>query len=184
LQQARTRRLHQACEHAYDKQAADRLLPQDSGQQFLTDALNEAKRRLQENPDCAKLFGGESKALKKLDELKFKFGSLDKGGIAEINGRNVTLDSSRFGAQGATMAFATNITQSTLQSYPSTSFTLQTLTITGSTFGAFALLHELGHRSKIYGQYDRDGGSQFDNLRTGANNERIRAGCFGELQPH
>jgi hypothetical protein len=56
--------------------------PQNSGQQFLTEGLDEARKRLRENPECAKLFGGETKALKKLNELKFKFGTLDKGGIA------------------------------------------------------------------------------------------------------
>ncbi|HKG48371.1 MAG TPA: S8 family serine peptidase [Pyrinomonadaceae bacterium] len=158
--------------------------PQDSGQPFLTTALDEARRRLRENADCAKLFGGEKNALKKLSELKFKFGSLPDRGIARIKGKNVTLDSARFAAQGSNLAFVTNIRESTVQGYPSTSFTLRNLVITGSTFGAFVLLHELGHRTKIYGKYDNDGGSQYDNLPTGANNEKIRAACFGELEPY
>jgi RHS repeat-associated protein len=157
--------------------------PQNTGQQFLIDALAEAKKRLQ-NDNCANLFGGEEKALKKLDELKFKFGSLDNGGIAEINGKNVTLDSNSFGPQGATLAFATNLRESTVQGNPSTSFTSRTLKITGATFGAFVLLHELGHRNKIYGKYDKDGGSQYSNLPAGVNNEMIRAGCFDELTPN
>ena len=160
------------------------LVPQESGQPFLTGALDEAKRRLQENPECAELFGGQEKALKKLNELKFKFGSLDNEGIAGIKGKNVTLDSGRFSARGATLGFATNIRQSTVQGHPSTSFTFKTLTVTGSTFGAFAVLHELGHRSKIYGQYDKDGGSQYTNLPAGANNEKVRAACFRELIPN
>jgi hypothetical protein len=157
--------------------------PQESGQPFLTSALNEAQKRLQENPDCAKLFGGVKNALKKLGELKFTFGSLEKGGIAAIKGRNVTLDSSRFTAQGGTLTFVANIRESTVQGYPSTSFTLQYLVVTGVTYGAFALLHELGHRTKIFGKYDNDGGSQYDKLPTAANNEKIRAACFGELEP-
>ena len=157
---------------------------QNTGQPFLTEALDEAKRRLQENADCAKLFGGEKNALKKLEELKFKFGSLDNEGIADLKGKNVTLDSGRFAARGSNLPFATDIRESTVQGHPSTSFTLKRLTVTGSTFGAFVLLHELGHRSKIYGKYDKDGGSQFNNLRSGANNEKIRAACFGELEPN
>ncbi len=152
-------------------------------QQFLTDALDEVRRRLQ-NPECAKLFGGEKNAVKKLNELNFKPGTLKTGNIAKIEGKDVTLDSGRFTAQGGKLAFASNIKESTVQGYPSTSFTLGTLTLTGTTFGAFILLHELGHRTKIYGKYDNDGGSQYDNLPTGANNEKIRAACFGELQPN
>jgi hypothetical protein len=101
------------------------------------------------------------------DQLKFKFGSVDNQGIAEIKGKYVTLDSGRFSAQAAPLAFVTNVRQSTVQRHPSTTFTLKMLTITDSTFGAFVLLHELGHRSKIYGQYDKDGGSQYNNLPTG-----------------
>lgn len=163
---------------------AEGLDLQDTGQPFLTNALEEAKKRLEENADCAKLFGGIKNALKKLSEMKFIFGSLDRGGIAEIKGKNVTLDSGRFSSQGVKLGFATNITESVGQVHPSTSYTLRTLTVTGSTFGAFVLLHELGHRIKIYGKYDKDGGSEYNNLPTGANNEKIRTACFGELEPN
>jgi hypothetical protein len=46
--------------------------------------------------------------LKKLGELKFTFGTLDRGGYAEIKGKNVTLDSERFNAAGSMVDFATN----------------------------------------------------------------------------
>ena len=166
------------------RKLAQGLELQDSGPPFLTSALEEARRRLQENADCAKLFGGLKNALKMLGELKFKFGSLDRGGYAEIKKKEVTLDSSRFSARGGKLVFVTDIKESTGQVHSSTSFNARELRITGSTFGAFVVLHELGHRAKIYGKYDNDGRSQYDALPTGANNEKIRASCFGELAPY
>ena len=152
-------------------------------QKFLTDSLEEAKKRISEDPNCAKLFGGEKNALKKLKELKFRFSSLNNRGIAEIKGKNVTLDSERFNGEGAMLTFATNITKTTTQGFPTISFNRNTLHIKGSSFGAFVLLHELGHRTNIFGEFDKDGGSQIDELSTGANNEKVRASCFSELTP-
>jgi hypothetical protein len=156
--------------------------PQNTEEPFLTRALKEATRLLQENADCANLFGGQQKAMKKLRELKFTFGTVDKNSIAKIDGKNVTLDSQRFGAAGATFDFATNISESTsVQGYPRTTVTFRTANITGSTFGAFVILHELGHRANIYGKYNKDGSNI---LATAANNEMIRAACFGEITPY
>jgi hypothetical protein len=151
--------------------------------QFLTISLEETKKRIRENRECAELFGGEKKALSELDKLQFEFGTLDNDGIAEIKGKKVTLDNNRFSSAGSIVGFATNIRESTVEGRQSTSFTLKTLAITGSTFGAFVLLHELGHKTKIYGKYEKDGSPQYINLPAAANNEKIRAACFGELEP-
>jgi hypothetical protein len=51
-----TQRLHQACEHAYDKQAADRLLPQNPTP-LTQDQINKVQSDITEtlkNPGCAK----------------------------------------------------------------------------------------------------------------------------------
>ncbi len=57
------------------------------------------------------------------------------------------------------------------------------LVLTGKEFAAFAVAHELGHKRKIYGEYDKDGNSVFAQLESGANNEKIRAACFAEFEP-
>jgi hypothetical protein len=46
------------------------------------------------------------------------------------------------------------------------------LVLTGSDFAAFAVAHKLGHKRKIYGEYDNDGSSAISNLESGANNEK------------
>jgi RHS repeat-associated protein len=156
--------------------------PQNTEEPFLTRALKEATRLLQENADCANLFGGQQKAMKKLRELKFISGTVNKGDIAKIDGNKVTVDSGRFSEAGATLGFASNIRESTsVGGYPRTTFTPGTAKITGTTFGAFVVLHELGHRAKIFGKYDQDAGNE---LARSANNEVIRAGCFSELAPY
>jgi hypothetical protein len=63
--------------------------PQNTEEPFLTRALKEATRLLQENADCANLFGGQQKAMKKLRELKFISGTVNKGDIAKIDGNKV-----------------------------------------------------------------------------------------------
>jgi hypothetical protein len=120
--------------------------------------------------------------MKKLRELKFISGTVNKGDIAKIDGNKVTVDSGRFSEAGATLGFASNIRESTsVGGYPRTTFTPGTAKITGTTFGAFVVLHELGHRAKIFGKYDQDAGNE---LARSANNEVIRAGCFSELAPY
>jgi hypothetical protein len=57
------------------------------------------------------------------------------------------------------------------------------LVLSGKEFAAFAVAHELGHKRKIYGEYDKDGASVLSNLESGANNEKIRAACFDEFEP-
>src|SRR6185503_18664096 len=132
-------------------------------------------KRINEQKSCADVFGGREKALKALDQLKFNPGLLDNGGIMEINGNNVTVDPNRFTQSGQTLPLSLNIQRSTVQGYPSTRYDVMVLKLSGKEFAAFAMGHELGHKRKIYGEYEKDESSAFSSLAAGANNEKIRA---------
>jgi hypothetical protein len=155
--------------------------PQESLEQLLQSGKDELRKRINERESCAKVFGGKKKALKALDQLNFSFGTLERG-IMEINGNNVTVDQERF-HDGQQLPLALNIQKSTVQGHPSTRYDPMALILTGKEFAAFAVGHELGHKRKIYGEYDNDGSSAFSNLEGGANNEKIRAACFDEFAP-
>lgn len=100
-----------------------------------------------------------------------------------IKDNEVTVDRNRFSENGAQLPLALHIEKLTVQGYPSTRFELMALTLTGKEFAAFAIGHEVGHKRKIYGEYDVDGSSTVSNLEAGANNEKIRAACFDEFDP-
>jgi hypothetical protein len=163
--------------------AQTRSNPQNTLDDLLQQGRTELISRINEQKACADVFGGREKALKALNQLKFKPGSLDNGGIMEIKGNNVTVDTSRFTESGQTLALALNISKSTVQGHPSTRYDLMSLKLSGKEFAAFAIGHELGHKRKIYGEYNNDGSSAFSNLEAGANNEKIRAACFSEFAP-
>jgi YD repeat-containing protein len=158
-------------------------VPQNTMDGLLQQGKAELISRINERKTCADVFGGKEKALKALSQLKFKPGSLQREGIMAIRDNNVTVDTTRFVESGQTLALALNISKSTVQGYPSTSYDLMTLNLSGKEFAAFVIGHELGHKRKIYGEYDIDGSSVFSNLAAGANNEKIRAACFSEFEP-
>ncbi len=156
--------------------------PQNSLEQLLQSGIDELRKRINERESCAKIFGGKKKALKALDQLNFSFGALVRG-IMEIKGNNVTVDQNQFNDAGQPLPLALNIRKSTVQGYPSTRYDPMELILTGKEFAAFAVGHELGHKRKIYGEYNNDGSSGVSNLEGGANNEKIRAACFHEFAP-
>jgi hypothetical protein len=163
--------------------AQTRSNPQNTLDDLLQQGRTELISRINEQKACADVFGGREKALKALNQPKLKPGSLDNGGIMEIKGNNVTVYTSRFTESGQTLALALNISKSTVQGHPSTRYDLMSLKLSGKEFAAFAIGHELGHKRKIYGEYNNDGSSAFSNLEAGANNEKIRAACFSEFAP-
>jgi YD repeat-containing protein len=162
--------------------------PQRTAQQLRDDGINELKKRLHERPECAKLFGGEKKALKALDKIQFSFAHLGNSAIAQTIGKSITIDPAEFTEEGGMVYISQNI-RNVKNAYGgyTTSWTEMMLTLSGTTFAAFGLFHEFGHVSKIYDkEYDNDGniGNTFGfHLEQGANNEKIRMACFGELQP-
>jgi hypothetical protein len=97
-------------------------------------------------------------------------------GIRLINGDAIK-------AKGDMLPIALNIKKSGTKYVKQTSYDFAVLTLKGTVFAAFAIAHELGHKRKIYGDYDDDGGP-LSILESGANNEKIRAACFDELEPH
>ena len=156
--------------------------PQNPLEPLLQQGKDELKKRISERKPCADVFGGKDKALKALSQLKFSPGTLETG-IMQINGNNVTVDQNPFNKSGRTLPLALNIRTSAVPGGTSTKYDLMALHLTGKEFAAFAVGHELGHKRKVYGEYDNDGESPFSNLAEGANNEKIRAACFGEFAP-
>jgi hypothetical protein len=165
-------------------------VPQESDltpEELRAAGIRELKKRIHERPDCAKLFGGEKKALKDFDKIKFSFGTLSNNAVAETVGKNVTIDPSRYTEDGAILAISQDIRDSNVGGHKSTTWKQMTISISGTTFAAFVLFHEFGHVSKVYEKrFDNDGGvgNTFGfYLEQGANNEKIRAACFSELKP-
>jgi hypothetical protein len=101
----------------------------------------------------------------------------------EINGNKVIVDTNKFNENGQSLPLALGIEKVTTQGHPTTRYELMQLVLTGKEFAAFAVAHELGHKRKIYGEYDKDGQSVLSNLESGANNEKIRLACFAEFEP-
>jgi YD repeat-containing protein len=158
-------------------------IPQEPLEKLLQLGKDELEKRIKERKRCAEAFGGQEKALKALNQLRFSPGSLDNDRIMEIEGNKVTVDPNRFNEGGQPLPLALNIKKSNVQGHPSTTYTLMHLVLTGKEFAAFAVAHELGHKRKIYGEYDKDGSSAISRLESGANNEKIRDACFDEFAP-
>lgn len=136
---------------------------------------DELEKRIKENDPCAEFFGGKDKALKALEKLKPQMGNLPSPAIAAVNGSKVTLDSTRFTGSG------TPVTVMRFEKVEgaATHYASRNLSLSGAVFGAFAIGHELGHKTKSYDkQNDKDG---FDPTKVGLNNEKLRAACFPEL---
>jgi hypothetical protein len=149
-------------------------------QVLLERGKTEFEKRL-DNKSCGDLFGGKEKALKALKGLKFSPGIIDSG-IMEIHGNNVTVDTNRFNDSPQDLLLAWNISKMTIDGHPATGYLPVAMKISGADFAAFALAHEVGHKRKIYGEYDDD--NSFDGLAQGANNEKVRAACFSEFKTY
>jgi hypothetical protein len=164
-----------------------RQIPQNPAQGArLADAKIELKNRLQanngDNP-CARLFGGVTNALKKLDESIITFRSM--GGPISRDGITLEQDppltdaitlkrSIAINSDGRFMAIDGAIP---LMGRPG-------MAVAGVNYyrlgdiesAAFILAHELGHRT---GKLENDGNDDKDQMGAeGRNNERVRKACF------
>ncbi len=161
---------------------------EDQAKKLLAEGLEEVKKRIRERPACAALFGGIKQALRELDKVKFSFGFLEGGAFAEIAGKGVTIDPRKFIESGGTFPISQNIREVQEGAVKRTRWTSMSVTLSGATFAAFGIFHEFGHLRKVYDKRFNVDGVQQGNLHgyfleQGANNEKIRAACFSELQP-
>ncbi|HEX8279433.1 MAG TPA: hypothetical protein VF540_12090, partial [Segetibacter sp.] len=142
----------------------------------------ELEKRLQ-NPECSKLFGGFENAKKALLGTNFQFVTLNgprsekdqRHTVAATDGKKILINS-----QGAFMA-----KDGILIGWDDRKKIKQGITyyengkITGAmfendvTFGAFVLLHELGHRRNVIESKDNG-----DDEKTARNNTKIIEACF------
>jgi hypothetical protein len=133
-----------------------------------------------ENPsDCAKLFGGYEKALKLLNKTKYEVGNvlLDDGthGIAAVVGNTIILDPTRefFSDKKQAVYFDFGIKGKTING--------RIAMINGVVKTAFTLIHEMGHKAKIYDKdYDKDNSTK-SLLAQANNNEKFRKACFSDI---
>lgn len=162
------------------------------------DLLNRLGANNGKNP-CADLFGGYDKAIKALNDSKFSFMDLgaplsaDVGGEfvhAATKGKNVYINS-----QGGFMAFngqvPTQLSMLANTDRPNERAFVTRAAVPGGfvefrndvKFASFVLLHELGHRRRIYKNDDKDSiddknGTSLD--KTGRNNKKVLDACFPE----
>ncbi len=166
----------------------DGLLPKVSGtkEQLETFKLvqTEFLNRLK-NPTCASIFGGEKKALKRFKKFSIDFAKLDAETNMQIKKNKITINT-----DGAFFTSPDNlpnvvITYDRMEPYTvSDGFGGEIKGVARPTkmfrfgiieAGAFGLFHELGHKSKIYGKYNKDGN---DPIANGINSSKIYDACF------
>jgi RHS repeat-associated protein len=157
-------------------------------------ALADMLARLSKNNGknkCADAFGGLDKAMEALSKTNFEFESLggprDIGGNgfpsmyfynkldAYADGSKVGINSDgRFMMEGGRLPIANRPGESILAN--------EALFSLGDVEAAsFILLHELGHRRKIFGADDRDADQKGDDeAETDRNNKKIYDACFSE----
>jgi hypothetical protein len=159
-------------------------------------ALDELMKALGANNGkntCAELFGGYDKAMKTLKETKWKFEAMGApatsyagtGNNAVTKGKEVRINS-----QGGFMSQDGRVT--TLSG--ETAFVVALIPgekpgevvpdpfTDGVVFAAFVLLHELGHRSGIYGKDDEDGKDDKNGTaleKVVRNNKKLYEACYG-----
>jgi YD repeat-containing protein len=165
----------------------------ETQQKRFADAYKELLRRL-DRPECAKFFGGKKKALKSLGETHFNFADLNGTATAQTVGRNVTIDSTGpfMAVNGVAPKSQMNPETSAMGLFDATimidrgtgksgeASLVEFINLGDVDAAAFVLLHELGHKRKKFGKDNSDGDDPFANAR---NNEKIRAACFGEVNP-
>lgn len=160
-------------------------------QDRFTEARNILLERLNK-PDCAKVFGGLPKALKALNESKFKFkalgGPIKAGGSqlyradsATTKGQTITINTQgKFYMENLSLPFTNSAGRTDPGVLDLSEFSYGTpgehVNIgVDVVAAAFILAHELGHRTGIYGKDDKDGGKPD---RTARNNKKIYDACF------
>jgi RHS repeat-associated protein len=150
-------------------------------------AYKEMQKRL-ESCDCANLFGGDKKAKKLLSGTGFEMvpgseGAETRGGVIRIDNRgpfmaqNGVAPTSRL--PNPIPSWLPLRDNTILITFGPTDI-LRFINLGDVQASAFILLHELGHRAKIYGKYDIDDG---DPIAQGMNSEKIRKACFPEIEP-
>lgn len=145
-------------------------------QERLEAALKELEKRLNanggDNP-CAKFFGGLANAQQALKGTKFKFKTPGKPDAnAQTKGKKVLLN--------PTGDFFSNSEKVELQvgySVGMNALTFKSISLDKIQAAAFILAHELGHRTKSFGDNDQDGAGGITGVM---NNKAIKEACFPE----
>lgn len=133
--------------------------------------------------ECAKLFGGFEKAMQLLKNTKFSIETLDENAVAETKGKKVQISPTNgfFDNEEKNPILITrNFRDLTLPggSTKHYNYSYHRISLSAVEQSAFVLLHELGHRAKIFGKFNDDA-SITENAR---NNELIWNACFSEKE--